>query len=146
MPMQITVITYYIFSFSIVPVPTPFVSLSNTDHDINAGTTLSMTCEYSLSGVIDTDIQTSVEWISQSAGRMIDTSPGRISTSGDILTFSPVTTSDVDEYACQLTITSLEHYVTVQDPVQSNWIHLTIGSKRDTEANAVSIETVFLPM
>lgn len=105
-----------------------------------------MTCKYSLSGVIDTDIQASVEWISRSAGGMIDTSLDRISTSGDILTFSPVTTSDVDEYACQLTITSLEHYVTVQDPVQSNWIHLTIGSKRDTEANTVSIETVFLPM
>lgn len=105
-----------------------------------------MTCKYSLSGVIDTDILTSVEWISQLEDRMINTSPDRISTSGDILTFSPVTTSDVDEYACQLTITSLEHYVTVQDPVQSNWIHLTIGSKRDTEANAVSIETVFLPM
>lgn len=97
-----------------------------------------MTCKYRLSGTIDTGIQASVEWIL--ADGIIEISLEWISTSGDILTFSPVATSDVGEYACQLTITSLEHYVTVQDPVRSNWKHLTIGSKRDMEANTVSIE------
>lgn len=123
-------------SHSPVPVPMPSIILSTGSK--NAGTTLSMTCNYRLSGAIDTSIQESVEWIL--AGGIIDISLERISTSGDILTFSPVATSDVGQYACQLTITSLEHYVTVQNPVRSNWKRLTIGSKRDMEANAVSIE------
>ena len=65
---------------------------------------------------MDTTVETAVSWMVN--GSVPDTSQdGRISTDGDTLTFSPLTTSDTGRYTCTLTITA--PHVTVQGPVQS---------------------------
>ena len=76
---------------------------------------------------MDTTVETAVSWMVN--GSVVDTSQdGRISTDGDTLTFSPLTTSDTGSYTCTLTITLYPQapHVTVQSPVQSR---MAVGSK-----------------
>ena len=54
---------------------------------------------------------------------------GQISTDGDTLTFSPLTTSDTGRYTCTLNITvSQTHHITVEGPVQSAVEVITVQS------------------
>ena len=53
-------------------------------------------------------------------GVAVDTSPGRISTDGATLSFSPVATSDTGNYTCTLTVTTSQTHVTVEEPEQSD--------------------------
>ena len=102
--------------FLSVSVPTPFITVSNAD-TLYAGTTLSLTCDYTLSPSVDTTPQTAVTWMV--GGIAVDTSPGRISTDGATLSFSPLATSDTGNYTCTLTVTTSQIHVTVQGPEQS---------------------------
>ena len=52
-------------------------------------------------------------------GVAVDTSPGRISTDGATLSFSPLATSDTGSYTCTLTVTTSQANVTVQGAIQS---------------------------
>ena len=99
-----------------VPVPTPFITVSNTD-TVYAGTILSLICGYALSPSVDTTPQTIVTWMVD--GVAVDTSPTRISTDGATLSFSPLGTSDKGNYTCTLTVTTSQTHVTVQGPKQS---------------------------
>ena len=76
-----------------------------------------MTCDYTFSPSVDIEFQTSVTWMVD--GAAVDTTPGRISTDGDTLIFSAVTTSDTGSYTCTLTVSVSQPHVTVQAPVQS---------------------------
>ena len=92
-----------------------------------AGTTLSLTCDYTLSPSVDTTPQTAVTWMVD--GVAVDTSPGRISTDGATLSFSPVATSDTGNYTCALTVTASQTHVTVQGPQQSEMEEVIVQSK-----------------
>ena len=75
---------------------------------------------------MDTPTQTAVTWMVYSAA--VDTSPGRISTDGATLSFSPLATSDTGSYTCELTVTAPQTHVTVQGPVQSVEKDITVES------------------
>ena len=99
-----------------VPVPTPSIIVSNADN-LYIGTSLNLTCGYTLSPSVNTTVQAAVTWMVD--GIAVDTSPGRISTDEATLSFSPVATSDTGNYTCTLTISTSQTHVTVQGPVQS---------------------------
>ena len=99
-----------------VPVPIPSVIVSNTD-TLYIGTSLNLTCGYSLSPSVDTIKQTAVTWMVD--GIAVDNSSGQISTDGATLSVSPLATSDTGNYTCTLTIAASQTHVTVQGPVQS---------------------------
>ena len=61
---------------------------------------------------MDTSPHTAVTWMVD--GTAVVPSPGRISTGGATLSFSPVATSDSGRYTCQLTVTTSQTHVTVQ--------------------------------
>ena len=98
-----------------VPVPTPSITVSNTD-TVYAGTTLSLTCDYTLSPSVDTTPQTAVTWMVDDGA--VDTSPGRISTDGATLSFSPPATSDTGNYTC--TLTSKNPYIIIEDKLRTS--------------------------
>ena len=76
---------------------------------------------------MDTPTQTAVTWMVD--GAAVDTSPGRISTDGATLSFSPLATSDTGSYTCELTVTEPHQtYVTVQGPMQSVEKDITVES------------------
>ena len=114
---------------SSVPVPTPSISVSRNSDVLYAGTTLSLTCDYTLSPSVDTTPQTAVTWMVD--GVAVDTSPGRISTDGATLSFSPLATSDTGSYTCTLTVTTSQTHVTVQGPVQSAQQSLLVQGRND---------------
>ena len=112
--------------FPPVPVPTPSITASPSTGALYAGTSLSLTCDYTLSPSVDTTSQTAVVWMI--GGAAVDTSPGRISATGDTLSFSPLATSDTGSYTCQLTVTTQQTHVTVQPPEQSAVEDITVQS------------------
>ena len=65
---------------------------------------------------MDTNPATAVSW--RVKGTAVDTSPDRITASGDSLSFSPLATSDSGSYTCEVTVTAQEH-TTVEGPGQS---------------------------
>ena len=116
------------YHVSLVPVPTPSVSVSNTN-TVYAGTTLSLTCDYTLSPSVDTTPQTAVAWMVD--GVTVDTSPSRISTDGATLSFSPLATSDTGSYTCTLTVTASQTHVTVGGPAQSEMEDVIVQGVHD---------------
>ena len=100
----------------LVPAPTPSITVSNTN-TVYAATTLNLTCDYTLSPLVDTTAQTAVTWMVD--GVAVDNVPGRISTDGATLSFSPIATSDSGSYMCTVTVTTSQTHVTVQEPPQS---------------------------
>ena len=115
---------------SIVPTPTPFIS---TDSSSIAGTSLILSCDYTLSISIDTDITTSATWTINNTVLDIsdDDDDDSISSDGVNLIFSPLTTTYTGIYTCILTITpsSQTPHVTVQEPVQSSEENIIVQSK-----------------
>ena len=77
---------------------------------------------------METTVETAVSWMVN--GSVVDTSQdGRISTDGDTLTFSPLTTSDTGSYRCTLTTTAPQiPHVTVQGPEESAVEVITVQS------------------
>ena len=75
---------------------------------------------------MDTVLPTAVVWMVD--GAAVDTSSGRISATGDALSFSPLATSDTGSYTCELTVTSQQTHVTVQAPQQSAVEDITVQS------------------
>ena len=112
--------------FPPVPVPTPSITASTSTGALYAGTSLSLTCNYTLSPSVNTSAQTAVVWMV--GGAAVDTSSGRISATGDTLSFSPLATSDTGNYTCQLTFTTQQTHVTVQAPQQSAAREITVQS------------------
>ena len=109
-----------------VPVPTPSITASPSTGALYAGTSLNLTCDYTLSSSVNTAPQTAVVWMV--GGAAVDTSPGRISATGDTLSFSPLATSDTGNYTCELTVTAQQTHVTVQAPQQSAVESITVQS------------------
>ena len=107
-----------------VPVPTPSITASPSTGALYAGTSLSLTCNYTLSPSVNTAPQTAVVWMV--GGAAVDTSPGRISATEDTLNFSPLATSDTGNYTCELTVTAQQTHVTVQAPQQSAVEDITV--------------------
>ena len=115
----------HVFSaLSPVPVPTPSISVSSTAS--TAGAPLTMTCDYTLS--LSLSVNTAVSWMVN--GSVVVTSQdGRISTDGDTLTFSPLTTSDTGSYTCTLSIAAPPTpHGTVQRPMESAVEVITVQS------------------
>ena len=103
--------------------PTPSITVNETAP--TAGAPLILTCDYTLN--LSLPVNTTVTWMVN--GSVVDTSQdGRISTDGDTLTFSPLTTSDTGRYTCTLTITVSQMHVTVQEPMQSAVEGITVQS------------------
>ena len=76
---------------------------------------------------MDTPTLTAVTWMVD--GAAVVTSPGRISTDGATLSFSPLATSDTGSYTCELTVTAPHQiHVTVQGTVQSAEENITVES------------------
>ena len=115
---------------SIVPTPTTFIS---TDSSPIAGTSLILSCDYTLSISVDTDITTSATWTINNTILDIsdDDDDDSISSDGVNLIFSPLTTTYTGIYTCILTITpsSQTPHVTVQEPVESSEENIIVQSK-----------------
>ena len=112
-----------VFFIFLVPAPISSITVTGT---ATAGTTLNLTCDYTLSPSVDTSPHTAVTWMVD--GTAVDTSPDRISTAGATLSFSPVAISDSGRYTCQLTVTTSQTHVTVQGPVESAAEDITVQS------------------
>ena len=91
-----------------------------------AGTSFSLTCDFTLNPSVDTSPATAVSW--RVSGTAINTSSDRITASGDRLIFSPLATSDSGSYTCEVTVTAQEH-TTVEQPDQSAAVEVTVESK-----------------
>ena len=103
--------------------PTPSISVN--DAAPTAGAPLTLTCDYTLN--LSLPVYTTVSWMVN--GSVVDTSQdGRVSTDGDTLTFSPLTTSDTGRHTCTLTITVSQMHVTAQGPMQSEVESITVES------------------
>ena len=74
---------------------------------------------------MDTSPATAVSW--RVSGTAVDTSPDRITASGDSLSFSPLATSDSGSYSCEVTVTAQEH-TTVEGLGQSAAEEVTVAS------------------
>ena len=99
-----------------VPAPTMVSIMASGSAPLYAGTSFSLTCDFTLSPSVDTNPATAVSW--RVSGTAVDTSPDRITASGDSLSFSPLATSDSGSYTCEVTVTEQEH-TTVEGPGQS---------------------------
>ena len=122
--LYVPISSFSLFS-QLVPVPKPFIS----DGVFTAGTEGNLTCNYSLSSVVDTDVEASASWTVN--GSAVATSgDGRVSTDGVSLIFSPLTTSDTGKYTCTLTLTSLTPHVTVQEEKHSSGKAVMVYSKQ----------------
>ena len=67
---------------------------------------------------MNTTLQTAVAWMVD--GVAVDTSPGRISSDGATLSFSPLATSDTGNYTCTLTVSTSQ---SEQSEVQNIIVH-----------------------
>ena len=105
-----------------VPAPTPEITASVTG-TVSAGDPLTLTCDYTLSPSIDTDLQTAVNWTVN--GTEVEDG-GHISSDGVSLIFSPLTTSDTGRYTCTLTLTASPRtpHVTGTSSAESREYHL----------------------
>ena len=115
----------------LVSVPTPMI-LANVTGTVYAGTSLILSCDYTLSISVDTDITTSATWtINNTDFSDDDEDDDSISSDGVNLIFSPLTTTYTGIYTCTLTITpsSQTPHVTVQEPVQSSEENIIVQSK-----------------
>ena len=116
----------YIKLCSLVPTLTPFISNSSAPI---AGTPFNLSCDYTLSTLVDTNITATATWTVNDMP--IDISEYSISSDGVNLIFSPLTTSNTGIYTCTLTITpsSQTPHVTVQEPVESSEKDIIVQSK-----------------
>ena len=107
-------------------VAAPTVSImASGSAPLYAGTSFSLTCDFTLSPSVDTSPATAVSW--RVSGTAVDTSPDRITASGDSLSFSPLATSDSGSYTCEVTVTAQEH-TTVEGLSQSAAVEVTVAS------------------
>ena len=101
-----------------MPVP------SITHSTLLAGTTSSLTCNYSLSHFPHAS---SATW---TVNGIEVTQNDRVLIEGVTLSFSPLKTSDSGRYSCELIITSLTPYVIVQGvPITSDELPVAVKSK-----------------
>ena len=100
---------------------------------VYAGIPLILSCDYTLSISVDTDITTSATWTINNTALDIsdDDDDDSISSDGVNLTFSLLTTTNTGIYTCTLTITpsSQTPHVTVQEPVESSEKNIIVQSK-----------------
>ena len=106
-----------------VPAPIVVSIMSSRSPPLYAGTSFSLTCNFTLSPSVDTSPVTAVSW--RTNGTAVDTSPDRITASGDSLSFSPLATSDSGNYTCEVIVTAQEH-TTVEGPGQSAAVEVTV--------------------
>ena len=113
----------------LVSVTTPMI-IANVTSTVYAGIPLILSCDYTLSISVDTDITTSATWTINNT--VLDISDDdSISSDGVNLIFSPLTTTYTGIYTCILTITpsSQTPHVTVQEPVESSEENIVVQSK-----------------
>ena len=87
-----------------------------------AGTSFSLTCNFTLSPSVDTSPATAVSWMVND--RAVNISD-RITASGNSLSFSPLATSDSGSYTCEVTVTAQEH-TSVEAPGLSAAVNVTV--------------------
>ena len=111
---------------SLVPTLTPFISNSSAPI---AGNLFNLSCDYTLSTLVDTNITATATWTINDIP--LNISEDGISSDGVYLIFSPLTTSYTGIYTCTLTITpsSETPHVTAQEPVQSSEKGIIVQSK-----------------
>ena len=109
-----------------VSVTAPSVSVSTAD--IAARDTVYLTRDYALRQSVNATV--SVMWMVN--GSEVDTSiDGHVTSHGDRITFSPVTTSDTGRYTCTLTITAPHTaFIELLGPVQSAEKEIIVQSIR----------------
>ena len=106
--------------------------IASVTGSVYAGIPLTLSCDYTLSISVDTDITTSATWtINNTVLDISDDDDDSISSDGVNLIFSPLTTSYTGIYTCTLTITpsSQTPHVTVQEPVESSEENIIVQSK-----------------
>ena len=99
--------------------------IANVTGTLYAGTPLILSCDYTLSISVDTDITTSATWtINNTVLDISDDDDDSISSDGVNLIFSPLTTTYTGIYTCILTITpsSQTPHVTVQESSEEDII------------------------
>ena len=98
---------------------------------VYAGIPLTLSCDYTLSISVDTDITTSATWTINNTDISDDDGDDSISSDGVTLIFSPLTTTYTGIYTCTLIITpsSQTPHVTVQEPVESSEKNIIVQSK-----------------
>ena len=111
-----------------VPAPIVVFIMTSRSPPLYAGTSFSLTCNFTLSPSVDTSPATAVSW--RVNGTVVDTSPDRITASGDSLSFSPLATSDSGNYTCEVIVTAQEQ-TTVESPGQGAAVEVTVeGNER----------------
>ena len=122
--------TPFYHNYILYLVPSPKPSINYDKYSPVAGTLYVLTCNYTLSSFVDTDITASATWTIN--GRVVPTyeDGGRISTNGTDLTFSPLTTLDSGRYKCNVTLTpsSQTPHVIVEGQWQSEVKNITVQS------------------
>ena len=115
-PILLFYLAYYHIHVIYTKVPVTALSVSVSTTDIVAGDTVYLTCDYALPPSVD--ITVSVTWMVNDSG--IDTTRHVTSNGGQLIIFSPVTTSDTGRYTCTLSITSPHTaFIELLGPVQS---------------------------
>ena len=128
------IVHYIIITCSLVPTLTPFIGNSSAPI---AGTPFNLSCDYTLSTLVDTDIIATAIWTVNDIP--LDISKDSISRDGVNLIFSPLTTPYTGIYTCTLTITpsSQTPHVTVQEPVESSEKNIIVQSKVHSKLHVI---------
>ena len=116
---------------------------------VYAGIPLILSCDYTLSISVDTDITTSATWtINNTVLHISDDDDDSISSDGVILIFSPLTTTYTGIYTCTLIITpsSQTPHVTVQEPVVSSEKNIIVQSKVHSILHVIVYYMISLPL
>lgn len=105
-------------------VPAPMASITTSrSAPLYAGTSFSLTCDFSFHPSVDTTQDTAIRW--RVNGTAVDSSPDRISTLEESLGYSPLAISDSGSYMCEVTITAQE-YTTVEGMTESVPVEITV--------------------
>ena len=109
-----------------VPAPTMVSIWTIRSSPLYAGTSFSLTCNFTLSPSVDTSPATAVTW--RVSGTAVDTSTDRITASEDNLSFSPLAPSDIGSYTCEVIVT--QEYTSVGEPGQSAAVEVTVEGNK----------------
>lgn len=88
-----------------------------------AGTSYSLTCNYTLDELIDINLSIVVSWTLN--GSRVDTSQSRIKSSSNSLVFNPLSLLDSGSYTCGVNV-SARQYVTVPELQESSPVVIVV--------------------
>ena len=109
--------------------PTSPSTYNIAHHTLIAGTEGNLTCDYTLSQLVDTPVVENTGW-AVNGSSLATSGDGRISVDGASIIFSPLSASDSGRYTCTLKLSAPQSPHVVQAPGQrSEEVLITVRSK-----------------